>query len=158
MKVLVTGSRTWTDRQIIHDALHHLLADDVLIHGANGKLDWNKERTRKIWYGADILCEQFALVHSIPVRPYPVTDEEWKEFGLAAGPRRNRRMYDAERPDQVIAFRMAGKSSGTDGMVKIALAGGTPILVYYFRDGDPQHGLFSPTSWASYCQRIGRNT
>ena len=152
MKVLFTGSRTWTDRKIIHAALHYLTEDDILIHGANGSYD-SQTRT---WSGADILCDQYAAVHSIPRRPYPVSHDEWREQGLSAGPRRNRKMYDAEQPDRVIAFRMSGTSSGTDGMIKIALSGGTPVIVYYL-DGDTMR-KFAPTSWERYCHLIGRNT
>jgi hypothetical protein len=153
MKVLCTGSRKWTDRKIIHAALEHLTEDDVLVHGANGYYDSQKRE----WWGADILCDQFAAVHSIPRRPYPVSHEEWREIGLSAGPRRNQHMYDEERPEQVIAFRLYGTSSGTDGMIRIALAGGTPIHVYFLR----QDGVLTewmPTSWQRHLDLLSRNT
>lgn len=125
-KVLCCGSRTWTDRKIIHEALKHLAEEDLIIHGGNGRYD----KERKLYVGADLLCQQMALVHSIPQVSYPVPEAEWKKYGLAAGPRRNQRMYDTEQPDAVIAFRMPGVSKGTDGMVKIALAGGTSVNAY----------------------------
>ena len=152
MKVLVTGSRTWTDRKIIHEILHHLTEDDILVHGANGSYD----RTTREWSGADVLCDQFAAVHSIPRRPYPVPDEEWKKYGLSAGPRRNQRMYDAEQPEQVFAFRMFGTSSGTDGMVKIALAGKTPVTLQYIGPAGGWH-TYEPTDWADYCRFLNGN-
>lgn len=151
MKVLVCGSRTWTDRRIIHEALHHLTEEDVLVHGANGSYDSQKRE----WRGADILCDQFAAVHSIPRRPYPVSHDEWREQGFSAGPRRNRKMYDAEQPDQVIVFRRAGTSSGTDNMIRIALDGGTPVLVYYLVGTLRK---FAPINWNQYLQLLHRPT
>jgi hypothetical protein len=150
-KVLCTGSRSWTDRRIIHEALHHLREGDVIVHGANGRYD----SELRLWYGADVLVQQFALVHSIEQRPYPVTPAEWKKYGLAAGPRRNQHMYDAERPDEVYAFRMPGTSKGTDGMVKIALAGGTPVTLYYLDEVD---GVVRATifDWEAYGRIVGR--
>lgn len=150
MKILCTGSRKWGDRRIIHAALEHLTEDDILIHGANGYYD-SLERK---WYGADVLCDRFADVHSIPRHEYPVSHDEWREQGLSAGPKRNLRMYKTEQPEQVIAFRLAGHSPGTDGMVKIALQGGTPITVYYLVGDDLYK--FMPTGWENYCKKIGR--
>ena len=151
MRVLVCGSRTWTDRKIIHKVLHHLTEDDIVVHGGNGSYD----RFTREWSGADILSDQFAAVHSIPRRPYPVTDVEWKTQGRSAGPKRNRRMYNTEQPEQVIAFRMSGDSVGTDDMVRVALAGGTQVYVKYLHE-DGHLREFSPTSWENYCELIGR--
>ena len=151
MKLLVTGSRNWTDRRIVHDALAHLTEADLLVHGANGRYD----RDTRTYCGADILCEQLAMVHSIPTRPYPVTEAEWTRYGLSAGPRRNLRMYEEQRPDEVVAFRLPGTSKGTDGMVKIALDGGTGVVLYYLESPDSlMHAL--PDDWAQYCKLVGR--
>ena len=38
------------------------------------------------------------------VKEYPVSDMEWKGYGKAAGPIRNRRMLDDFQPDLVLAF------------------------------------------------------
>ena len=150
--ILVTGSRHWTDRAVIHEALRDLLEGTLVVHGANGRYD----KDRGIYIGADLLCEQYALVHGHPVKRYPVSDADWKAYGLSAGPRRNLKMYQETRPDEVVAFRLYGKSSGTDGMVKIALAGHTPVRVCHLAlDGTLSR--FAPGDWVDYCHRVGRN-
>lgn len=115
MRIMVTGSRHWTD-------YHHILrtlaafrrARPTIVHGDAP--------------GADRLCDRAAKALGYPIDPYPVTDEEWRRIGRAAGVLRNEQMYRTE-PDLVIAFRAPGKSNGTDDAIARALAGGTPCWV-----------------------------
>lgn len=127
MKVLVTGSRTWTDRKIIHAALKELPEGSIIVNGGNGRYD----RTTRTWYGADILSTQFGLVHSYEIREYPVTDADWRREGLKAGFLRNRTMLEAEHPDYVYAFRMEDKSNGTDNMMRLAIQAEVPLELHY---------------------------
>lgn len=95
MKLVVTGSRDWTSREVIRRALHHAVERmgdiAVLAHGA--------------CRGADVLAAQVALEYGfVPaeaIRAFPAEDYgPWP----ACGPIRNRAMLDAVQPDLVVAF------------------------------------------------------
>jgi hypothetical protein len=73
--------------------------------------------------GGDQLGESYAMKHSIPVKLFPA---KWKQFGLAAGPIRNRQMRDYA--DALIAL-WDGRSPGTHHMIRIAREKGMPTFV-----------------------------
>jgi hypothetical protein len=122
VKILVCGSRHWEDWGLMERVLGAFkMMDPLLVHGAAS--------------GADTMADRVAkeLGWPVPTR-YPVTREEWNEQGKRAGPLRNRRMFDTERPDLVIAFRASGESRGTDDMVAYARAKWCPVWVV--REGE----------------------
>lgn len=115
MKVLVTGSRDWTDEKAIFDALFEAQATLVIHGGARG---------------ADGLAKWTARRVGIKEREYPA---RWEEFGKAAGPLRNQEMLDKEHlPEdpitRVLAFPLPG-SIGTWDMVRRAERAGIPVKV-----------------------------
>lgn len=74
--------------------------------------------------GADTIADHWAkrkAIASIVIRA------EWKKFGKAAGPIRNKRMLDEGRPDFVIAF-FGG--DGTANMIQQARFAGVEVLDY----------------------------
>lgn len=78
---IVTGSRTWVDEPTMVTALEHLPLGSRVVHGGAG--------------GADAMADRLARSRGLEVVSYPVDntiDGQWP----AAGPRRNRRMIDAE--------------------------------------------------------------
>jgi hypothetical protein len=84
--VIVTGSRDWTDRQRVYDALnetYRTYGPFVLVHGACST-------------GADFFAHEW---HRLASRLVPVQEERflaaWKARGRAAGPERNERMVKA---------------------------------------------------------------
>lgn len=110
MKVLVTGSRDWTDRAAIKRALIEAKAT-IVVHG-NAR-------------GADLLAKEVAIELKIEQRPYPA---RWDRYGRSAGVFRNIEMLQKEHlPDSpidlVLAFPLA-HSIGTRHMVKIAREAG----------------------------------
>jgi hypothetical protein len=123
MRVLVTGSREWTDHHLIRRELDRLvqrLGEDeqlIVVHGAAR--------------GADTIADQEAykinLRHGegvISVERYPA---DWERYGKAAGPIRNTQMLDP-RPSLVLAFHEDLESSkGTADMVRKALALCIPV-------------------------------
>lgn len=112
MKILVTGSRDWTDFDTIYMALYGMPKNTVIINGA--------------CKGADKLSTEVSRLLGFEYREYPA---DWKRWNLAAGPIRNRAMYDKEQPDLVIAFHPdISKSKGTKDMVKYAKSKGCPIV------------------------------
>lgn len=94
MRIMVTGSRGWTDRGSIETALAGCGADDTLVHGA--------------CRGADVLAAQVAVALGMQVEAHPA---DWDRHGKSAGFRRNEAMLDSNI-DAVIAFQLNG-SRGT---------------------------------------------
>lgn len=81
-RILVTGSRGWTDKQAVADALERAVLGlytpaeglPVLVHGACPT-------------GADAIADELWLEHGYPEpERHPA---EWSRFGRAAGPLRN---------------------------------------------------------------------
>lgn len=76
--------------------------------------------------GADTIAEQVARRMGLAVGVYPA---RWEEGGKGAGYRGNERMRDLPGVRGVLAFRMPGKSNGTDHIVRIAKDAGIPTSV-----------------------------
>lgn len=118
MRVLVCGSRTWTKRGAIADALCDVEdaqgpLGHVLIHGAAR--------------GADTLAEQVAMSRfGWGILRYPA---DWSKYGNAAGYIRNKQMLEEGKPDIVLAF-WDGKSRGTANMIQLAKAAGIEVKVF----------------------------
>ena len=112
---MVTGSRGWTDREAISDAMFRVMRDDedmVLVVGDCPT-------------GADAIAEDIARNEL----PYAVEKHraDWRRYGIAAGPMRNQRMVD-QRPDVCLAFPLDG-SRGTWDAVRRARAAGIRVEV-----------------------------
>jgi hypothetical protein len=86
VKILVFGSREWLWDGIIYRILSKLPKDTVLVHGGA--------------HGADRLAGQVGKSLGFEIREYPIPDEDWEEYGKAAGHRRNARMLSEEHPDK----------------------------------------------------------
>lgn len=97
MKVLVCGDR-WYDNPV---RLQWTL--DV-IHGKVGRITQIIEGCAP---GADSLAEAWAESKHVPVRHFPA---DWKKYGKAAGPIRNREMLD-QQPHLVVIFHDAIQDS-----------------------------------------------
>ena len=114
MRVLVTGSRDWSDpkaaRKLIVDRLAELPGDSVIVHGAAR--------------GADRFAHQEAQKLGLLVEPHPA---DWDRHGKSAGFVRNAEMV-ALGADLVLAF-WNGKSNGTRHTVGLAEAAGIPVEV-----------------------------
>ena len=104
IRVLVCGSREWKNYKSIIAELRRIQDKaniSVLIEGESR--------------GADKLAGVAASELGIKVLPFPAN---WKKYGLAAGPIRNRQMLEEGKPDLVIAFhRDFETSKGTKNMV-----------------------------------------
>ena len=125
VKVLITGSRGWTDKGIIRSALIDWHATHV-VHGACPVRNIAPYGQRPIWASADGLADQAAKELGIPVTPYPA---DWHRFGHRAGFIRNAEMLRLEKPDIVLAF-WDGVSNGTSHMIDLARKGGYRVKVY----------------------------
>lgn len=131
MKVVVTGGRKFTDGQRIEVDLRALLSLGLrkVSQGGNGVPDHDTGPTD--WHptcSADALALYACGRLGIEAETYsvrPAVDGPWP----AAGPRRNIRMLEAERPDLVLAYPDA-KSRGTWRCIRAALARDLSVVLW----------------------------
>ena len=97
-KVLVTGSRTWSDKTVIYSELNNFLAkfpnNLILVHGGAA--------------GADSIAHNWALANNVKTE---VWEANWDLHGKKAGPIRNNLMIKSGA-DYSLAF-LQNNSSGT---------------------------------------------
>jgi hypothetical protein len=128
-RILVTGSRDWTDPEPVRDALESAVSEfstvgqPVLVHGAARGLDllaeglWRELAANlRHLYSDDVLA---------PPEPHPAL---WARYGRRAGPYRNQRMVDAGAV-VCLAFPI-GLSSGTRDCMARAQLAGIPVRVF----------------------------
>lgn len=102
-KVVVAGSRTFTDYHLLKEKLDYYLKNQTDIEIVSGTAQ-----------GADSLGERYAKEKGLSLRQFPA---DWKAHGKAAGYKRNKQM--AEYCDAVIVF-WDGESKGTEHMINLA--------------------------------------
>lgn len=112
MKVLICGSRDWSNRDAISREIKKLPLDTLIIHGACA--------------GADQMAGEIAHRFGLQVKEFPA---DWVKHGKAAGPIRNLQMLD-QKPDLVIAFHEnLNTSKGTKHTVSEAKKRGIEVRV-----------------------------
>lgn len=114
MKVLVCGGREFDDWEMMNRHLTDVYmnlpepTEMVIIQGGAK--------------GADFLARVWAKFRHLPWGEYPA---DWKQFGKAAGPKRNQYMLDVGKPDIVVAFP---GNTGTADMVRRAKKAGIRVI------------------------------
>jgi hypothetical protein len=120
MFILVTGSRNWTDMDLVRRTLEGH-TDVTLIHGD--------------CEGADKLCARAAQDFGFRVLAMPAN---WKKYGRAAGPIRNREMVEffvANKGTLMYAFHdNLADSKGTKNCVGYAQSRGIKPIIISHRD------------------------
>lgn len=116
-RILVTGSREWTDRDTVWKVLGGIatganvpLQELTIVHGANP-------------HGADRIAAQWAQAHGVQQEQHPA---DWKRYGRAAGPIRNQEMINSGI-DICLAFPLP-QSTGTRDMIKRAVDAGITVI------------------------------
>ena len=112
MRVLVTGSRKFTDYERILEALRAVKGLTCVIHGCQT--------------GADTLAGRAALELGVNVMEFPA---DWERHGDQAGPIRNQEMLRVGEPDWVFAFPLFG-SRGTWDMVNKAYRAKLSVRIF----------------------------
>lgn len=122
MRIIVCGSRTFTDRRVVHTMLNGLRP--------NGRYPLSLTLVEGGGAGADRLAGDWADAQD-DVEHVRVP-ANWELEGRSAGPRRNQRMLDEHGPiDLVVAFvdKPLEKSRGTFDMVRRARGARVPTWV-----------------------------
>lgn len=115
MRVLVCGSREWTDGDHIYKVLKAMSPQIKLIIQGGAR-------------GADL----FALAAAKKLRlPYVTFEADWEKHGKAAGPIRNAQMLRDAKPTLVLIFHEEfGLGKGSKDMYDRAFFEGLPIRIY----------------------------
>jgi len=115
MKLIIAGSRTFTNYKKLCKICDHLLQNQTNIEIVSGTAR-----------GADKLGEQYAKEKNYPIKHFPAN---WNKYGKAAGPKRNQQM--ANYADALVAF-WDGKSRGTKNMIELANKRKLNVLIFYY--------------------------
>lgn len=115
MRVIIAGSRSYTDYSVLCQAITESGFDITTIISGGAT-------------GVDALGEKYAMEHNIPLERFPA---EWTKYGKAAGPMRNRTM--AQSADALIALKTPN-SLGTADMIRQATKHGLKAYVKGIRD------------------------
>ena len=110
MRIIVCGSRHWTNVGRIREILAALQPGDIIVHGA--------------CQGADTIADTVAKELGLETEPHPAN---WGLYGKAAGPIRNREMLESGI-GHVFAFHNGlEQSKGTKNMVSLAFRAHIPV-------------------------------
>lgn len=112
MRVLVCGSRDWTDRDFIFETLSrlHTVAPFTLL--IEGECPYG---------GVDVMARDWANENKVPVMSFVA---EFGPDGHVLGPKRNAKMLKEGKPDIVVAFP---GNRGTNNMIKQATEAGIVV-------------------------------
>ena len=127
MKVVVTGSRNFGDREVVERALSTLPKGSIVVHGGCPT-------------GADSIADTVARNLGLTVRVYKA---DWNLHGRKAGPFRNRFMVhaenvDGEPVDACLAFSSdSAPTRGTADCLRVVRAEGIPVSMFFERQVSP---------------------
>jgi hypothetical protein len=114
-KVIVAGSRTFTNYAILSEVLDKYLPVNASIISGTAR-------------GADKLGERYAEENNITLTKFPA---DWNKYGKSAGPLRNREMADIAHT--AIIF-WDGHSKGTLDMIEVSKSKNLDLIVIRYRE------------------------
>lgn len=120
-RIIVCGGRNFNDKNLFEETLDRIIPlydSPELISGHAS--------------GADMLAEEYAQKNNLRIT---VFKPDWKKYGRAAGPIRNREMiqFAAEEQPVIIAF-WNGSSRGTKNMIEQGEKAGAKIHVIAYQE------------------------
>lgn len=124
-RVLVTGSREWSDITAIPRILSDLLREHHRVTIVHGDCPTGADHHARVWAECGILHGMRHFEVTVRHEPYPAL---WNEFGKQAGPIRNRYMVGLGA-DVCLAFPTPS-SRGTISCMDLAAAAGIPVINY----------------------------
>ena len=140
LRVLVTGSRIYRDRQNLFNVL-----DMVLKRAGSTGIELIHGGAR----GADSLANQWAIDRGIETTVFL---PDWETHGRSAGYRRNEQMIEEGAPNLVVAFPQ-GEARGTANQMQLAREANIPVLI-----GQSLSGSFryTPAPTGTHTPQSGR--
>jgi len=114
-RIIIAGSRNFSDKDFLFNSV------DEVVKTINDEIEIVSGCCR----GADVLGEQYANAHNIPVVRFPA---DWERYGRRAGYIRNKAMAEYAAGGTLIAFPV-GKSIGTRMMIGLARDHGLKVVV-----------------------------
>jgi hypothetical protein len=121
MKILVGGSREFTDRARVFEVMEDVFFQVERMGARSVTIISGTAR------GSDKLGEKFAEHRGLRLERYPA---DWDQYGKSAGIIRNKQM--AMKADIAVLF-WDGESSGTKNMMEEMWAQRKPVVVVRFR-------------------------
>lgn len=123
MRVIVTGSRDWSDRDDVWLELDKAMKSDPghRLHIMHGGCPTGADAHAETWYQALTILRDRCLTREI----FPA---DWEKYGKRAGPIRNAEMVKAGA-DLVLAFPLPG-GRGTQNTIRLAREAGIPVKVW----------------------------
>ena len=118
MKVLVCGSKDWSDEKVIEGEFRKLPSGTIIIHGASGK-------------GADMIADKLAMKYGFGIRRYQMDDQDPKSTESI----RNSRMIKTEHVSGdpihlgLVFTRDLSRSRGAKDVVERAKKAGIKMVV-----------------------------
>lgn len=119
VRLLLTGSRDWTDWELLGAKLAEWRPAVVVHGGCYPRID--PETGRRPWVSADWLGHLWCRRNGVPDEPWPA---DWRTHGRGAGPLRNAAMVHAGA-DVCLAF-ILNRSAGASGCAELAEKAGIP--------------------------------
>lgn len=119
MKVVICGSRGWSDTSTIWEVIRELPKGSHIIHGGAKGADMK----------AGEVARQISDAYPEPHFTIEVFRADWDRHGKGAGFIRNNKMLDQD-PDKVIAF-WNGTSRGTRHTIGEAIKRGIRVKIVY---------------------------
>lgn len=119
--LLIAGSRTFEDRELLYRVADEVLAGEraVIVEGGAR--------------GADSLAKDYALERGLDLVEFKA---DWKQYGRAAGPKRNDEMVDyiKEKDGEALYF-WDEESKGTKQCIESAKRKEVPVRVWSTKRG-----------------------
>lgn len=114
MKILVTGSREWTDWARIYRVLSVHPKGTILVHGHCPR-------------GADRIADFIGQALGFEIHRHPA---DWNRYGRRAGPIRNREMLRLHPDIEVVYAFPVPQSRGTKDMIQASRQAGKDVRIY----------------------------
>ncbi len=111
-RIVIGGYRNFNDYEVFKAFVNSCIGDENEITVLSGHCK-----------GADLMAEQYAEEKGFATEIYPA---DWKKYGRAAGPIRNKQMV--EKADIVIAFT-CDRATGTKNLISHAQKLGKKIFI-----------------------------
>ena len=131
MRIIVAGSRTFTDYEVVAGILDRVFGPDWATTKFGDSTEVLTEVVVGGARGVDTLADRWAREHDIPLKRFPA---DWNSYGKAAGMIRNRQMAEyaaqsTDGPGALVAI-WDGISLGTRHMIQTAKANGLLVEVH----------------------------